>query len=112
MVFAKPRAASLRPGSTFPGIGGAASTMSRGGTTSQSWQPSERRAATSAPQKVLAMGGLLEVVRSECGGCDNMAQNPTSTPKKKLRLGGYGARSTKRPTFWLPKLLTSGSMPQ
>src|SRR5438128_10731824 len=83
-----------------------------GGTTSQSLQPSASSAAASATEKVLAMAGFLEAVRSGACGCGRMAQNPTSTLKKKLRFGGYGARSTNRLTFWLPKLLTSGSMHQ
>src|SRR5437867_2944152 len=86
-----------------PGVGSL-----RGGTTSQSWQPTERRAITNAQDKVPA----LEILWLELGGCGRMAQNPRSIVKKKLRFGGYGARSTNRLTFWVPKLLTSGSEPQ
>src|SRR2546426_10763652 len=83
-----------------------------GGTTSQSLQPSASSAAASATEKVLAMAGFLEAVRAGAGGGGRMAQNPPSTLKKKLRVGGYGARAANRPTFWLPKLLTSGALPQ
>src|SRR6266705_6855525 len=83
-----PLAVSCKPVSGFsptsPGVGSL-----RGGTVSQSWHATDSRAATNAPKQVLAIASLLEVERAEARGARFfMAQNSTSTLKKKLRFAG------------------------
>src|SRR5439155_26106428 len=54
--------------------------------------------------------------RQRQSGADRMrsrrhGQNPTLTVNQKVRLRGYWATSILRATGWIPKLLTSGSIP-
>src|SRR6185295_1143179 len=71
----------------------------------------------------VGIGTLIETARSRGHyaqqehrvpplGDGRHGQNPRSTEKKKLRLGGNGATSIFRTMAWFPKLLTSGSSPR
>src|SRR6266571_1194808 len=82
-----PLAVSCKPVSGFLPTSSDVGSL-RGGTVSQSWHATHIRAATNAPKQVLAIASLLEVERSESRGARFMAQNSTSTLKKKLRFAG------------------------
>src|SRR6266852_2903126 len=82
-----PEAVSWNPASGFLATSADVGSF-KGGTVSQSWHPTQRRATTNAPQQVLNIVSLLEVERSEPKSVGRMAQKSTSTVKKKLRVAG------------------------
>src|SRR5207237_7994225 len=81
-----------------------------------------RRVILQVPDRRIVEGWAVQVrapgseQRQRQSGADRMrsrrhGQNPTLTVNQKVRLRGYWATSILRATGWIPKLLTSGSIP-